>query len=53
MGNRIRLEICCGDSPVTDGLFAHIYRPDKIGTDTIHHDAAHPSCIVLPVLAVD
>ena len=52
-GNRIRLELCCGDSPVTDGLFFHIYRPDKIGTDTIHHDAAHPSHIVLPVLAVD
>jgi uncharacterized protein len=41
-GNRIRVEIACGDSPVTDGLFFHIYRPDKIGTDTIHHDAAHP-----------
>ena len=53
MGNRIRLELACGDSPVTDGLFAHIYRPDKIGTDTILHDGAHPSCIVLPVLAVE
>jgi predicted acyl esterase len=50
-GNRIRLEIACGDSPVTDGLFAHLYRPDKIGTDTIWHDAAHPSHLVLPVLA--
>jgi len=49
-GNRIRLEIACGDSPVTDGLFFHIYRPDKIGTDTIHHDAAHDSHLVLPVL---
>jgi putative CocE/NonD family hydrolase len=51
-GNRIRLEIACGDSPVTDGLFFHIYRPDKIGTDTIHHDAAHDSHLVLPVLPV-
>ena len=49
-GNRIRLEIACGDLPVTDGLFFHIYRPDKIGADTILHDAAHPSHLVLPVL---
>lgn len=52
-GNRIRVEIVCGDSPVTDGLFFHVYRPDKIGTDTIHHDAAHPSALVLPVLNLD
>jgi putative CocE/NonD family hydrolase len=49
-GNRIRVEIACGDSPVTDGLFFHIYRPDKIGADTILHDAANPSHVVLPVL---
>jgi uncharacterized protein len=49
-GNRIRLEIACGDSPVTDGLFAHLYRPDKIGRDTIYHDAAQPSMLTLPVL---
>jgi hypothetical protein len=52
-GNRIRLEICNGDSPVTDSLFFHFYRPDKIGTDTIYHDATHPSQLVLPVLAAD
>ena len=52
-GNRIRVEIACSDSPVTDGLFFHVYRPDKIGTDTIHHDAEHPSHVVLPVLPVD
>jgi predicted acyl esterase len=52
-GNRIRVEIACGDSPVTDGLFFHIYRPDKIGADTIHHDAAHPSHLVLPVLTAE
>jgi len=52
-GNRIRLEIACGDSPVTDGLFFHIYRPDKIGADTIHHDAEHPSHVMLPVLPID
>lgn len=49
-GSRIRVEICCGDSPVTDGLFFHVYRPDKIGTDTIFHDAERPSHVVLPVL---
>jgi putative CocE/NonD family hydrolase len=49
-GNRIRVEIANGDSPVTDGLFAHAYRPDKVGTDTYHHDAAHPARLVLPVL---
>jgi len=49
-GSRVRVEIACGDSPITDGLFFHVYRPDKIGSDTIHHDAAHPSHLVLPVL---
>jgi uncharacterized protein len=49
-GNRIRVEIANGDSPVTDALFSHIYRPDKMGTDTIHHDAEHPSQIILPVM---
>jgi putative CocE/NonD family hydrolase len=49
-GSRIRVEVCCGDSPVTDNLFFHVYRPDKIGTDTIFHDAEHPSHVVLPVL---
>lgn len=36
---------------IADGLFSHIYRPDKIGRDTIHHDAAHPSALVLLVLS--
>jgi predicted acyl esterase len=49
-GSRIRVEIACGDSPITDGLFFHVYRPDKIGSDTIHHDAKHPSHLILPVL---
>jgi len=49
-GSRIRVEIACGDSPVTDGLFFHVYRPDKIGSDTIHHDATYPSRLILPVL---
>ncbi len=49
-GNRIRLEIANGDSTVTDTLFAHAYRPDKVGTDTYYHDAARPSRLILPVL---
>ncbi len=49
-GNRIRVEVVNGDSPVTDALFYHIYRPDKLGEDTIYHDAEHPSQLVLPVM---
>lgn len=48
-GSRIRLEIVNGDSAVTDMLWTHYYRPDKIGRDTIHHSAEHPSALVLPV----
>jgi predicted acyl esterase len=49
-GNRIRVEVANGDSPVTDALFFHIYRPDKMGADTVHHDADHPSRLILPVM---
>jgi len=52
-GSRIRLEIANGDSPVTDNLFFHFYRPDKIGADTIYHDVEHPSELLLPILTVD
>ena len=48
-GHRLRLEIVNGDSPVSEALWPHYYRPDKIGSDTIHHDAAHPSELILPV----
>jgi predicted acyl esterase len=48
-GHRIRLEIVNGDSPLTELLWTHYYRPDKIGTDTIYHDAARPSVLILPV----
>jgi uncharacterized protein len=50
-GSRIRVEVVNGDSPVTDALFFHIYRPDKMGSDTIHHDAGHPSHLVLPAMS--
>ena len=50
-GHRLRLELANGDSPATDGVFSHPYHPTQMGTDTIHHDAAHASCILLPVVA--
>ena len=49
-GHRIRLEIANGDLPLTDAVFTHPYHPTPIGTDTIHHDGAHASCIMLPVV---
>jgi uncharacterized protein len=48
-GNRIRLEIVNGDSPVTDVIWTHLYAPNKIGEDTIHHGTRHPSALILPV----
>ena len=49
-GHRIRLELANGNSPATDGVFSHPYHPTLMGTDTIHHDAAHASCLMLPVI---
>jgi predicted acyl esterase len=48
-GSRIRLELCCVDSTVTDLQFNHIFTPDMVGTDTYHHDARYPSRLILPV----
>ena len=48
-GNRIRLQITNGDSSVTDGNYSHFYGL-KFGSDTIFHDADHPSHVVLPVI---
>jgi predicted acyl esterase len=48
-GHRIRLEIVNGDSPVTDGVWVHPYHQFKVGTDTIHHSAARPSRLILPI----
>jgi len=49
-GHRIRLELTNADSPVTDSLFTHQYGWFKVGTDTFHHDADHPSRLLLPVV---
>jgi uncharacterized protein len=49
-GSRIRLELANGDSSVTEVQFSHPYTPDKVGRDIIHHDARHPSRLLLPVM---
>jgi predicted acyl esterase len=49
-GSRIRLEIANGDSQLTEFVFQHEYTPDKVGRDTIHHSAEHPSHLLLPVV---
>jgi putative CocE/NonD family hydrolase len=46
-GHRIRLEIAPGDSPPIDG--GHDWGI-KFGSDTVYHDAAHPSHLLLPVV---
>jgi putative CocE/NonD family hydrolase len=49
-GDRIRVELANGDSPITDIVFAHDYEPNQVGRDTIYHNAQYPSQIVMPVL---
>jgi putative CocE/NonD family hydrolase len=49
-GHRIRLELANGDSAATDGVFSHPYHPTLMGSDTIHHDEARASCLMLPVI---
>lgn len=46
-GERLRLELSNADSPIAESLFHHWYGL-KVGTDRYHHDAAHPSRLVLP-----
>jgi uncharacterized protein len=48
-GHRIRLEIVNGDSPATEALWPHYYRPDRIGEDTVYHGPTLSSVLVLPV----
>jgi uncharacterized protein len=49
-GSRIRLEVSNGDSAFTDFVFAHVYEANQVGSDTIYHDAQHPSQLLLPVV---
>jgi predicted acyl esterase len=41
-GDRIRLEISNEDSLITDAPMTHWYG-EKVGSDTYHHNTAHPS----------
>ncbi len=49
-GSRIRLELTCADSTITDLQFGHIFTPDMVGTDSYHHSATYPSSLTLPLL---
>ena len=49
-GSRLRLEISCIDSTLTDHQFTHAFTPDMVGVDTIHHGPMHPSALLLPVV---
>ena len=49
-GHRIRIDVACGDSPALD--FGGHYYGIKVGTDTYHHDAEHPSHVILPVVSL-
>ncbi len=51
-GHRIRVEIINGDSALTDRGWTHPYHPSKVGSDTIFHDAKHPSRLLLPVIPI-
>jgi uncharacterized protein len=48
-GHRIRIEVSNADSPMFDNPINHHYGV-KVGRDTLHHDAEHPSHVVLPVI---
>jgi len=50
-GERLRLELSCGDSPLIEGRMFQWYGL-KSGTDTYHHDVSYPSRLVLPEMPV-
>lgn len=50
-GSRIRLEIANSDSMLTEGIFAHGYNPDQVGSYSIFHSPEHASKLFIPVLA--
>ncbi len=45
-GERLRLEISNWESAITEAPMTHWYG-QKVGTDTYHHNARHPSCLRL------
>lgn len=50
-GSRLRLELTCIDSTLTDHQFTHAFTPDMVGIDTVHHSGAYPSHLLLPKFA--
>ena len=46
-GRRLRIEVSNMDSPLTDGIFTHTYRPDQVGSYTILHDPKFASRLTL------
>lgn len=52
-GSRIRVEIACADSPVTEAQWWHLYTPNRAGTDTIHHSPAYRSHLVMPLFTAN
>lgn len=49
-GQRLRLELSNGDSPITDQIFTHEYQLFKLGSDSIHHGGDLASRLLIPVL---
>ncbi|MES2510356.1 MAG: CocE/NonD family hydrolase [Pseudomonadota bacterium] len=47
-GSRIRVEIANTDTPVTEVVWAHIYNPQKIGSDTLYLREPHASYVEIP-----
>ncbi len=57
-GHRIRVDISSSNFPRFDvnpntGEPLNAHRRLVIATNTLHHDAAHPSHIVLPLVPID
>lgn len=48
--HRIRLEIANGDSSLTEILWTHYYRPNKMGEDTIYMGAQYNSELIMPII---
>lgn len=49
-GSRIRVEIANTDTPVTEVVWAHIYNPQKMGTDTFHLRGDAASHVEIPFI---
>ncbi len=47
-GSRIRIEIANTDTPVTEVVWAHVYNPQKMGSDTLYLREPHASYVEIP-----